>query len=32
MRTVSESNGHAVSDWWSEIDGEVLAASSLLWG
>jgi len=25
MRTVSASNGHAVSDWWSEIDGEVLA-------
>ena len=25
MNKVSESNGHAVSDWWSEIDDEVLA-------
>ncbi len=24
MRQVSEINGHAVSDWWSEIDGAVL--------
>src|SRR5436189_224412 len=25
MNTVSERNGHAVSDWWSEIDDELLA-------
>jgi DNA-binding Lrp family transcriptional regulator len=25
MKAMSESNGHAVSDWWSEIDDEVLA-------
>jgi DNA-binding Lrp family transcriptional regulator len=25
MNTVSKRNGHAVSDWWSEIDDELLA-------
>jgi len=25
MKTMSESNGHVVTDWWSEIDDEVLS-------
>ena len=25
MKAMSESNRHVVSDWWSEIDAEVLA-------
>ena len=25
MKVMSESNGHAVTDWWSEIDDEVLS-------
>jgi DNA-binding Lrp family transcriptional regulator len=25
MKAMSESTGHTVSDWWSEIDAEVLA-------